>query len=166
MLSAEELARGERFGWARARQMRKAEGVPLAGAEERLGHDGRVRREEMGRMPADFGALAREGRGGRGGGGKGGEQEQEGQRGGDGEGGGEGEGEGGGVSALAKKLWMGSEKEGWKERRLREEREKLAQGMGYADLIGDTVEQAFRERTGRVGDPDDVEEERARAGRD
>ena len=138
--------------------MRKVEGVPLAGGQEEVGYDGVRRREEIGKMPASFGAYGRrgEGEGDAHDGGDG--REQEGQR-------GEGGGKGGGVSAMAQKLWMGSEKEGWKERRLREEREKLAQGKGYADLIGDTVEQAFRERTGRVGDPDEVEEERERAGR-
>lgn len=134
--------------------------MPVAGAEERLGYDGRRRREEMGKMPASFGALAR-------GGGEG-DELQEGEREREKEKEKEKE-EGGGVSSMAKKLWMGSEKEGWKERRLREEREKLAEGKGYAELIGDTVEQAFRERTGRIGDPDDVEEEgeriRERVGR-
>ncbi|KAG7002407.1 hypothetical protein G7Y79_00027g060990 [Physcia stellaris] len=77
-----------------------------------------------------------------------------------------GEGEKGGVSGLAKRLWMGDEEEGWQGRRMREEREKLARGLGYKDLIGETVEQAFREGTGR-GEPDGVlEEEKRRRGRD
>lgn len=37
--------------------------------------------------------------------------------------------------SLPEKIWMGSETEGWKERRLREEQEALAQGKGYGDLI-------------------------------
>ena len=45
----------------------------------------------------------------------------------------------GGVVALTKKLWMGNETEGWKERRLREEREALEEGRGYAGLIWDQI---------------------------
>ncbi|MCJ1249016.1 hypothetical protein MMC30_006238 [Trapelia coarctata] len=44
-----------------------------------------------------------------------------------------------GVAGLAKKLWMGQEDEGWKERRLREEREALAEGKGYGGLIVDQI---------------------------
>ena len=32
-------------------------------------------------------------------------------------------------------IWMGDEKEGWKERRVREEREALEKGEGYGQLI-------------------------------
>ncbi|MCJ1467342.1 hypothetical protein MMC07_005966 [Pseudocyphellaria aurata] len=49
----------------------------------------------------------------------------------------------GGVVGMARRLWMGKEQPGWKERRLREEREKLAQGESYAGLIGDTIMEAF-----------------------
>ncbi|MCJ1431323.1 hypothetical protein MMC27_000674 [Xylographa pallens] len=58
------------------------------------------------------------------------------------EGQGQGEGEGkqeGGVLAQAERLWMGDEAEGWKERRLREEQEALAEGKGYWDLIAEQV---------------------------
>ncbi|KAI4113194.1 MAG: hypothetical protein LQ338_008218 [Usnochroma carphineum] len=48
-----------------------------------------------------------------------------------------------GVSGLARKLWYGSEREGWKERRIREEREALEDGRGYGGLIGDAVREAF-----------------------
>ena len=55
----------------------------------------------------------------------------------------EGEGgrhyEEGGVLAQAEQLWMGHETEGWKERRLREEQEALAEGKGYWDLIAEQV---------------------------
>ncbi|KAL9023772.1 MAG: hypothetical protein Q9196_006983, partial [Gyalolechia fulgens] len=44
-----------------------------------------------------------------------------------------------GVVGLARKLWYGSETEGWKERRIREEREALEEGKGYGGLIGDAV---------------------------
>ena len=39
----------------------------------------------------------------------------------------------------AKEIWMGGETEGWKERRLKEERERLAQGEGYGDMIMDQI---------------------------
>ncbi|MCJ1281597.1 hypothetical protein MMC26_000917 [Xylographa opegraphella] len=45
----------------------------------------------------------------------------------------------GGVLARAEQLWMGGEDEGWRERRLREEREALAEGKGYWDLIAEQV---------------------------
>ena len=56
---------------------------------------------------------------------------------------GEGERQGspeeGGVLAQAERLWMGGEAAGWKERRLREEQEALAEGKGYWDLIAEQV---------------------------
>ncbi|GAM35074.1 hypothetical protein TCE0_015r03089 [Talaromyces pinophilus] len=53
----------------------------------------------------------------------------------------------GGVSNLfntlptekAQKIWMGSETENWKEKRLREEQEALDEGKGYGDLIMDHI---------------------------
>jgi hypothetical protein len=39
------------------------------------------------------------------------------------------------LEAAAKELWMGGETEGWKERRLHEEQEKIAQGEGYGSMI-------------------------------
>ncbi|KAI4196988.1 MAG: hypothetical protein LQ346_003122 [Caloplaca aetnensis] len=48
-----------------------------------------------------------------------------------------------GVAGLARKLWYGSETEGWKERRIREEREALEEGRGYGDLIAETVREVF-----------------------
>jgi hypothetical protein len=41
-------------------------------------------------------------------------------------------------SALGR-LWMGDEKEGWKERRLEEERKALEEGKGYMDMIFEQV---------------------------
>ncbi|KAK2745417.1 hypothetical protein FQN57_003760 [Myotisia sp. PD_48] len=49
-----------------------------------------------------------------------------------------------GVPGLAKKVWMGTETEGWKERRLEEERKALEEGRGYGDLIIDYVKDAWR----------------------
>lgn len=40
---------------------------------------------------------------------------------------------------LAEKVWMGGESEGWKERRLREEQEKIVQGEGYGSMIMDQI---------------------------
>jgi hypothetical protein len=33
------------------------------------------------------------------------------------------------------RLWMGDETEGWKERRLEEEKKALEEGKGYTDMI-------------------------------
>ncbi len=38
-----------------------------------------------------------------------------------------------------RKVWMGSEKAGWKERRLAEEQEKISQGEGYGGMIMDQI---------------------------
>ncbi|KAI4222041.1 MAG: hypothetical protein LQ349_007705 [Xanthoria aureola] len=48
-----------------------------------------------------------------------------------------------GVAGLARRLWFGSEKEDWKEKRIREEKEALEEGRGYGGLIGDAVREAF-----------------------
>ncbi len=39
----------------------------------------------------------------------------------------------------AKEIWMGGETEGWKERRLKEERERIANGEGYGDMIMEQI---------------------------
>ncbi|EXJ94449.1 hypothetical protein A1O1_02845 [Capronia coronata CBS 617.96] len=39
----------------------------------------------------------------------------------------------------AKEIWMGGETEDWKERRLREEQEKIANGEGYGTMIMDQI---------------------------
>ena len=36
-------------------------------------------------------------------------------------------------------LWMGDEEEGWKERRLEEERKALEEGKGYMDMIVEQI---------------------------
>jgi hypothetical protein len=43
------------------------------------------------------------------------------------------------LETAAKELWMGGETEGWKERRLREEQDKIAQGEGYGSMIMDQI---------------------------
>ena len=40
---------------------------------------------------------------------------------------------------VLERVWMGGEKEGWKERRLREEKEALEKGEGYGDLIAKQI---------------------------
>jgi hypothetical protein len=52
---------------------------------------------------------------------------------------GEGDGRVGGDRSVLGKLWMGDEKEGWKERRLEEERKALEEGKGYMDMIFEQV---------------------------
>lgn len=43
--------------------------------------------------------------------------------------------EGKGVTGILQKLWMGNETEGWKERRLMEEKKALEEGKSYTDMI-------------------------------
>ncbi|KAL8715624.1 MAG: hypothetical protein Q9225_006375 [Loekoesia sp. 1 TL-2023] len=66
-----------------------------------------------------------------------------------------------GVAGLARKLWYGSETEGWKERRIREEKEALEEGRGYGGLIADAVREAFGGAVDRE-DVDKFNEERKR----
>jgi hypothetical protein len=40
---------------------------------------------------------------------------------------------------LLGRLWMGDEKEGWKERRLEEERKALEEGKSYMDIIYEQI---------------------------
>lgn len=54
------------------------------------------------------------------------------------------------------KLWMGNEKEGWKERRIREEKERLARGDGYGSMIMSYVRDVWKgEKDGSTGENDD-----------
>lgn len=65
------------------------------------------------------------------------------------------------MAGLARKLWYGGEREGWKERRIREEREALEEGRGYGELIADAVREAFGGTVER-GDVERFNEERRR----
>jgi len=66
---------------------------------------------------------------------------------------GEGGEEAKGVAGLARKLWMGREDEGWKEKRIREEREKLAEGRGYGGLIVDQIWEVWNwDKKGKGGE--------------
>lgn len=44
-----------------------------------------------------------------------------------------------GLEKMAKELWMGDEKPGWKEKRLAEEQKKLDEGEGYGSMIVDQI---------------------------
>ncbi|KAL2179211.1 uncharacterized protein P884DRAFT_283795 [Thermothelomyces heterothallicus CBS 202.75] len=50
--------------------------------------------------------------------------------------------------SLWERLWMGGEEEGWKERRLEEERRAIESGKGYGDLIADQVMEVWRGKSG------------------
>ncbi|EEP79999.1 predicted protein [Uncinocarpus reesii 1704] len=54
-----------------------------------------------------------------------------------------GEQDKGGLTDLGKKVWMGGETEGWRERRMEEERKALEEGKGYGDLIMDHIRDAI-----------------------
>ncbi|KAK4032727.1 exocyst complex component SEC3 [Parachaetomium inaequale] len=45
---------------------------------------------------------------------------------------------------LWERLWMGGEKEGWREKRLEEERKALESGKGYGGLIADQVREVWK----------------------
>lgn len=54
---------------------------------------------------------------------------------------------------IMEKLWMAGETEGWKERRIEEERKALEEGKGYGDLIKGYFSDAWSwVRPGRDGD--------------
>ncbi|KAL2136795.1 hypothetical protein VTI74DRAFT_1447 [Chaetomium olivicolor] len=44
---------------------------------------------------------------------------------------------------LFERLWMGNEKEGWKEKRMEEERKALESGKGYGELIIEQVKEVW-----------------------
>lgn len=60
---------------------------------------------------------------------------------------GEGESKG-----LWERVWMGGEKEGWKERRLEEERRALESGKGYGGLIADQVREVWEGKKDTKGE--------------
>ena len=124
----------------------REDGLPSAKAPEvqqRLRRENSLRQEQAG---ADGRVLAElEARRGRG------VQQRE-------EGGGEEEEEEeGGIKGMGKRLWMGGEREGWKERRLREEREALEEGRGYGGLIWDQIWEVWNWEKGRKGKDGDGE---------
>ena len=58
-------------------------------------------------------------------------------------------------TGLLKRLWMGQETEGWKERRLQEEREALKDGRGYSGLIMDQVWEVWNQKKSESNDRKD-----------
>ena len=61
----------------------------------------------------------------------------------DGDGDGEDTGQGEGIKGLARRVWMGGERAGWERRRAEREREELAGGKGYGDIIMEQVWEVF-----------------------
>lgn len=59
--------------------------------------------------------------------------------------------------ALASRVWMGGESEGWMERRLREEQKALDEGKGYGDLIQEHVMEVWN--GGRKTEDNDSEKD-------
>ena len=57
-----------------------------------------------------------------------------------------------GIKGIGKKLWMGGQGEGWKEQRLKEEREALANGKGYQGLIMDQIWEVWNWDKKKKGD--------------
>lgn len=55
---------------------------------------------------------------------------------------------------LLERVWMGDEKEGWKERRLQEEREALEEGRGYGSLIMEQIWEVWNWGKKREGEED------------
>jgi hypothetical protein len=57
-----------------------------------------------------------------------------------------------GGGTLFERFWMGKEREGWKEKRLEEERKALESGTGYGGLIVDQVKEVFGKGGGSAED--------------
>ncbi|OJD30469.1 uncharacterized protein BKCO1_6000022 [Diplodia corticola] len=53
---------------------------------------------------------------------------------------------------VLQRVWMGGETEGWRERRLKEEREAIEEGRGYGDLIMDQIWEVWNWGRGNKGD--------------
>ena len=53
------------------------------------------------------------------------------------------ESEGEGIGGAIRKVWMGGETAGWEKRRMEREREEMASGKGYADLIMEQVREVL-----------------------
>jgi hypothetical protein len=49
------------------------------------------------------------------------------------------------------RLWMGDEEEGWKEKRMEEERKALESGKGYWDMISEQIAEVWRGKDGEKG---------------
>lgn len=55
---------------------------------------------------------------------------------------------------LIERIWMGGEKEGWREKRMEEERKALEEGKGYGGLIMEQVREVWKgeDKEGKDGD--------------
>ncbi|KAL5335423.1 hypothetical protein BJX70DRAFT_325460 [Aspergillus crustosus] len=58
------------------------------------------------------------------------------------------------------RVWMGNEKGGWKERRLREEQKALDEGKGYGDLIREHIWDVWTWGENKKEDGEDGEDEK------
>lgn len=48
-------------------------------------------------------------------------------------------GDGSGMMGIARKVWMGNEKDGWRDRRMKEEQEAEKEGKGIGSVILDQI---------------------------
>ena len=62
-------------------------------------------------------------------------------------------------TGLLERVWMGDEKEGWKERRLQEEREALEEGRGYGSLIMEQIWEVWNWGKEREGEEEGGEKD-------
>lgn len=62
--------------------------------------------------------------------------------------------------SLIDKVWMGGEEEGWKERRLKEEQERIAAGEGYGSMIMDQIWEVWTWGKKRKEDASEGEEDK------
>ncbi|KAK0619330.1 hypothetical protein B0T14DRAFT_432060 [Immersiella caudata] len=53
------------------------------------------------------------------------------------------------------RLWMGDEEEGWKDRRMEEERKALESGKGYWDMISEQIAEVWRGKKGEEAKKED-----------
>ncbi|KAK3902602.1 hypothetical protein C8A05DRAFT_33677 [Staphylotrichum tortipilum] len=53
---------------------------------------------------------------------------------------------------LWERVWMGEEREGWREKRMEEEKRALEEGKGYGDLIVEQIAEVWKGREGEKGE--------------
>lgn len=61
---------------------------------------------------------------------------------------------------VAKRIWIGQQGQDWKQKRLQEERDAIAEGKGYGDLILDQISDVVNWKTGEQKERDEDETER------
>lgn len=52
-------------------------------------------------------------------------------------------------SGLLSRVWMGDEKEDWKQRRIEDDKKALEEGKGYGDIIMDQIWEVWNQGTGK-----------------